>query len=55
MTTFKSSLSVTLPDVLENGSDERFRALIYDFFVTGARFEEVREGFGRAVGVSGPQ
>ncbi len=55
MTAFISPLSVTLPDVLENGSDERFRALIYDLFVTAARFEDVREGFGRAIGVSGPQ
>jgi len=48
-------LSITRPDVLENGSDERFRALIYDLFVAATRFDEVREGFGRAMGVSGPQ
>ena len=48
-------LSVTLPAVLDGASDERFRKLIYDLFVTAGRFQEVREGFGRAIGVTGPQ
>ena len=48
-------LSVTRPEVLENGSDEQFRKVIYDLFVTATRFDEIREGFGRAIGVSGPQ
>lgn len=52
---YRIPLSVSRPEVLENGSDERFRKLIYDLFVTAGRFDEVREGFGRAIGVSGPQ
>lgn len=52
---FQLPLSVTRPEVLEDGSDEQFRKVIYDLFVTATRFDEIREGFGRAIGVSGPQ
>ena len=48
-------LSVSRPDCLENGRDDRLRALLHALFVTSARFEEVRGAFGRRIGATGPQ
>lgn len=48
-------LSVSRPDCLENGRDDRLRALLHALFVTAARFEEVRGAFGRRIGATGPQ
>lgn len=48
-------LSVSRPELLIDGSDARFRELIYALFVTGRRFREAREAFGREMGITGPQ
>jgi len=48
-------LSVSRPACLENGRDDRLRALLHSLFVTAARFEDVRGAFGRRLGASGPQ
>jgi DNA-binding MarR family transcriptional regulator len=47
--------TVTRPELLEAGSDRRFRALVSDLFTVSARMEIVREHLGRALGISGPQ
>lgn len=47
--------SVTRKQVLDAGADERFRQAIYALFVTGTRFDEIREAFGREIGTTGPQ
>lgn len=47
--------SVSRPACLENGRDDRLRALLHALFVTAARFEDVRGAFGRRIGASGPQ
>lgn len=52
---YRLPLSVNRPELLVDGSDETFRKLIHDLFVTATRFDEVREAFGRAIGVTGPQ
>lgn len=52
---YRPPLSVSRPEVLIDGSDDRFRDLIYSLFVTGSRFQEIREAFGREVDISGPQ
>jgi len=48
-------LSVSRQTCLENGRDDRLRALLHALFVTAARFEDVRGAFGRRIGASGPQ
>jgi MarR family transcriptional regulator, organic hydroperoxide resistance regulator len=48
-------VSVSRPACLENGRDDRLRALLHALFVTAARFEDVRGAFGRRIGASGPQ
>jgi DNA-binding MarR family transcriptional regulator len=48
-------LSVSRPACLEDGRDDRLRALLHALFVTAARFEDVRGAFGRRIGASGPQ
>jgi DNA-binding MarR family transcriptional regulator len=48
-------VSVSRAACLENGSDDRLRALLHSLFVTAARFEDVRGAFGRRIGASGPQ
>ncbi len=48
-------VSVSRPACLENGSDERLRAMLHALFVTAARFEQVRGAFGRRLGATGPQ
>ena len=48
-------VSVSRAACLENGRDERLRALLHALFVTAARFEDVRGAFGRRIGASGPQ
>jgi len=52
---YRPPLSVSRPACLENGRDERLRALLHALFVTAARFETVRGAFGRRIGASGPQ
>ena len=48
-------LSISRPACLENGRDDRLRAVLHALFVTAARFEDVRGAFGRRIGASGPQ
>jgi MarR family transcriptional regulator, organic hydroperoxide resistance regulator len=48
-------LSVSRAACLENGRDDRLRAMLHALFVTAARFEDVRGAFGRRIGASGPQ
>ena len=50
-----SDASTSLRDLLDDGSDYRFRALIQDLFGLSARLERVREQFAAMAGVSGPQ
>lgn len=52
---YKSPLSVTLPALLKDGSDEDFRRLIYGLFVIHERLETCRDAFGREVGLSRSQ
>jgi DNA-binding MarR family transcriptional regulator len=54
-TAYRPPVSVTREEVLVDGSDDRFRDVIYALFVTGFRFQEIREAFGREVDVTGPQ
>lgn len=52
---YRPPLSVSRPELLIEGSDDRFRDLIYSLFVATFRFQEIREAFGREIEVSGPQ
>lgn len=52
---YRPPISVTRAELLIDGGDDRFRQLIHALFVTGSRFQEVREAFGREIEVSGPQ
>ncbi len=52
---YRPPVSVSRPAILENGRDDRLRALLHALFVTAARFEDVRGAFGRRIGASGPQ
>ena len=48
-------LSITRHACLEDGRDDRLRALLHALFVAAARFEDVRGAFGRRIGATGPQ
>jgi len=48
-------LSVSRDALLENGSDLKFRHLLYGLLTIGDRLEVGRGRFGRRIGVSGPQ
>jgi MarR family transcriptional regulator, organic hydroperoxide resistance regulator len=50
-----AGVSTTLRELLDDGSDRRFRVLIHDLFGLAARLERVREQFAAMAGVSGPQ
>ena len=52
---YRPPLSVTRPQLLTNKRDDRFREVIYALFVTATRFQEVRDAFGRDIGLTGPQ
>src|SRR5215468_12590211 len=52
---YRQPLSVSRRACLENGRDDRLRALLHALFVTAARFEDVRGAFGRRIGATGPQ
>jgi len=50
------SLSTTShPALLDRGSDQRFRQLVYDLLTLSVRMEMVREHLGRQMSISGPQ
>lgn len=48
-------LTVSKPDLLESGSDARFRDLLYDFFAFGGRLEEARARFAGYIGLNPSQ
>lgn len=48
-------LTVAKPDLLQDGSDARFRDLLYDFFAFGGRLEEARARFAAYIGLNPPQ
>jgi DNA-binding MarR family transcriptional regulator len=48
-------LTVNRPELLIDGSDDEFRALVHDALAFSARLEAIREGYGQIVGVTGPQ
>jgi len=48
-------LTVSRPSLLEDGSDRRFRQLIYDLLTISVRMEAVREHLARRMGISAPQ
>jgi DNA-binding MarR family transcriptional regulator len=48
--------TTTRPELLDDGIDDhRFRALIYDILAFSNRLEEVRNGLGALMGLTGPQ
>jgi DNA-binding MarR family transcriptional regulator len=47
--------TVSRGELLEKGSDRRFRTLVNDLLTIAARMEIVREHLGRRLGISGPQ
>ena len=52
---WRPPLSVNNPDLLDDDCDARFREIIYALFVTATRFQDIREAFGREMGISGAQ
>jgi DNA-binding MarR family transcriptional regulator len=48
-------LTVSRGALIEDGSDRRFRTLVYDLLTISTRMEAVREHHGRRMGISGPQ
>ena len=55
MSTENPRLTVAKPDLLDDGSDTRFRDLLYDFFAFGSRLEEARARFAGYIGLTPPQ
>ena len=51
----KPPLTVSLPNLIDNGSDDDFRRLVHGLLSLGARLEAVRSGFGALIGLSGIQ
>jgi DNA-binding MarR family transcriptional regulator len=51
-TPFTPPLSISLPQVLEDGSDARFREFIWALLVVAARIHKFPEAFGRRIGIS---
>jgi MarR family transcriptional regulator, organic hydroperoxide resistance regulator len=47
--------TVSRPALLERGSDERFRRLVYDLLTISSRMAMVREHLGGRMGISAPQ
>ncbi|MEN3346341.1 MAG: hypothetical protein V7635_2917 [Arthrobacter sp.] len=47
--------TTTIPALLDNGDDHRFRQFIYDALAFGTRLEAVRNGLGALIGLTGPQ
>ncbi len=48
-------MTVTRPELLEDGGDDGFRALVHNSLAFAARLQAVRDGYARLIGVSGPQ
>lgn len=47
--------SVSRTALLDQGSDQRFRRLVQDMLAVSLRFQAIREEFGKATGLTGPQ
>jgi MarR family transcriptional regulator, organic hydroperoxide resistance regulator len=47
------ALTVTKEDLLEDGSDEKFRKMLHDLLAVSARIEAVRAGFAKMIGLTG--
>jgi DNA-binding MarR family transcriptional regulator len=52
---FALPATVSHAPLLDNGSDERFRRLVYDQFTIAARMETVREHLARRIEITAPQ
>jgi MarR family transcriptional regulator, organic hydroperoxide resistance regulator len=52
---FRLPATVSRPALLEQGSDERFRRLVYDLLTIAGRMAMVREHLGSRMGISAPQ
>ncbi len=52
---FRPPATVSRPALLEQGSDERFRRLVYDLLTIASRMSVVREHLGSRMGISAPQ
>jgi len=48
-------LTVSRPELLEDGGDAAFRSLVHDSLAFAARLQAVRDGYAQIVGVTGPQ
>ncbi|MBW3098167.1 MarR family winged helix-turn-helix transcriptional regulator [Pseudohoeflea coraliihabitans] len=48
-------LTVSREDLLVDGSDAEFRAMVHDLLAFAARLEQIRARFGRFIGLSGVQ
>ena len=54
-TSFRLPATVSRPALLEKGSDDRFRRLVYDLLTIASRMTTVREHLGGRMGISAPQ
>jgi MarR family transcriptional regulator, organic hydroperoxide resistance regulator len=52
---FRLPATVSRPALLEQGSDERFRRLVYDLLTISSRMTVVREHLGGRMGINAPQ
>lgn len=50
-----AELTVSRPELLVNGTDEEFRALLHDTLAFAARIQEMRNRLGGLIGLSGAQ
>ncbi len=50
-----SFLTISRPELLQNGSDGAFRQLIQDMLSLSVRLQAIRDKFGAVAGISGPQ
>jgi len=51
----ESLLTVTRPELLIDGSDDQFRALVHASLAFSSRLNAIRDGYARLIGVAGPQ
>lgn len=54
-TGFSLPPTISRAALLENGTDQQFRQLVYDLFTIAARMNSVREHLARRMGITGPQ
>jgi DNA-binding MarR family transcriptional regulator len=52
---FHLPATVSLPELLDRGSDRQFRNLVQDLLIIARRLETARDYFGRQIDVTGPQ